>query len=116
MRAFQVAVLALATALSVSAQEKRPLALDFPLVDKSCKITQESIGSKPDWVAKCKLYVYRNLNEKVTEGVTLFELPLVQAHPASFEEASKAVGKWLEKSSVEILKRNGYLKEEKGKK
>lgn len=94
--------------LSVSAQEKRPLAADYPLVEKKCTITAREWSGKPDWLAKCRLYIYRQVNEKQTDGFVLFDLPLIQAHPATFNEASKAVEKWLSRQSVELLRRNGY--------
>ena len=91
------------------------LAEQYPFIDKKCTLTLEKFGEKPTWRAKCRLYVYRKTEGDWTEGVTLFELPLVQGQPAKFSEASRAVQIWLEKSSVEILKRNGYLKEKDGK-
>ena len=118
MRSLPIIMLLSTLALQVSAQDKKPLAETYPLIDKKCTLTLEKFGEKPTWKAKCRLYVYRKTEGDWTEGVTLFELPLIQAQPATWEEASKAVGKWLSKSSVEILKRNGYLagkKEEKKK-
>lgn len=96
------------TALSVFAQEKRPLAESFPLIDKKCSMTAEAWGTKQTWKASCRLYVYRKKDAGYTEGVVLFDLPLVLAMPATFNEASKAVERWLNKTSVELLRRNGY--------
>ena len=107
-REIQVTVLALAAMLQVSAQDKKLLAEEFPLVDKKCSITSRDWNGKQDWVASCKLFVFKKVGETQTEGVTLFDLPLVMGHPSTFEEASKAVGRWLAKSSNEILFRNGY--------
>ena len=115
-RGFRIIMLLSTLTLQVSAQNEKPLAEEYPLVDKKCTLTLEKFGEKPTWRAKCRLYVYRKTEGDWTEGVTLFELPLVQAQPATWEEASKAVGKWLSRSSVEILKRNGYLKEKEEKK
>jgi hypothetical protein len=92
----------------VSAQEKRPLAADYPLIDKKCSMTAEAWGTSQTWKASCRLYVYRKKDAGYTEGVVLFDLPLVLAMPATFGEASKAVEKWLSRQSVELLRRNGY--------
>ena len=60
--------------------------------------------------------VFKLGEDKIERGLILFELPLVQIHPQSLADAQKSVERWIEKSSIEILRRNGYKVDEKGRK
>lgn len=89
-------------------ESARNLSAEFPEWDKNCKITLRDFGGKADWLAHCRLKVFKRVSGGETESLDLFDLDLVQAHPAALREAQAAVETWVTKSSVELLRRNGY--------
>ena len=91
-------------------QEKRPLALDYPDINKKCSITKGEWNGRADWKAKCTLRVS---NDEM--HIDLFDLELIAAHPATLKEAQASVERWMSRTSVELLKRNGYTTERKKK-
>ena len=113
--------------ITLGQEQPITLASQWPEFTKHCDIKARDWNGHRDYVARCILKVYRNVPEtKVENGVvnttmreeygpTLFDFPLTQAHPATFAEASKSVGRWLEEASNEILRRNGYISEKEKK-
>ena len=97
--------------LTLPAQEPEQLAKLYPNVDTHCSATRQK--DKEDWLAQCRVFIWRLDTRGEREGITLFDLPLVQSRPATRKEALKAIDDFMEKKVPILLERVGFKRGKK---
>jgi hypothetical protein len=123
MRSFVCVVFLLAFPAHAQEPSQKLSREEFPILEQSCAKRQMRWAGKPDWQARCKLAVWREIEvtdsngktHKQKDGHVLFEYDLILPRPASYDECEKRVKRWMFKDAPEILRNVGWLVDGKKK-